>query len=312
MPVFVPVLGGLTKWAKWFTLLLHNLNRTKKLKQTSETTIYLQESGFVAKQRKPVLASGWWKTLTGHISVFGLKNGLTCKKSCFFLLVVVFILFVVCCLLVVGCCCWWFVCLLFNLLFLFLFFSTCCSCFFFCAAVAHLSHVVLFFFWGGGGLFWFCLSLFLFWFCFSSPLKKPLPLQLQSFSFFSTKTPFFKVLLFHFRFFCPSGSLFSCYVFLHLLLISHIFLVVLVFLMFFFVSPRFFFHILFFLCSLPIPFQIVLRFWSWSVFLATWFLMFLLFCSGLACSCLLFWKPSFFFGGGLQFFALFLLFCWRV
>ena len=61
--------GGVHQWAKkWCTLLLHNLNRTKN---TSETTTFLQDSGFVVKQQKPILLLGGEnKTLIGHIGVF--------------------------------------------------------------------------------------------------------------------------------------------------------------------------------------------------------------------------------------------------
>ena len=121
-------------------------------------------------------------------------------------------------------------------------------------AVACLTLVFLFW------LFWFCCC----WFVFCLALdtqKRHCPCNFRGFPFFSPKTPFFKILLFVIPFVSPSSSFSSD----------------------FSSSPSssslpFPSYLLYFPCSLPIPFQ---TFWSCSIFLSSFvFLLFVLFSSG--------------------------------
>ena len=62
-------LGKNSNWAKMVHIVLSQLKQNQK--HTSETTTFLKESGFVAKQHKPALAqTKKQRTLIGHIGEF--------------------------------------------------------------------------------------------------------------------------------------------------------------------------------------------------------------------------------------------------
>ena len=80
-PILCPFFGGFTNWAKMVHTVASQLqqNNPKPLKPL----FLCRNVVFVAKQRKTILASGWWKqkALIGHIGVFGPKNGLLQKRK---------------------------------------------------------------------------------------------------------------------------------------------------------------------------------------------------------------------------------------
>ena len=107
------------------------------------------------------------------------------------------------------------------------------------------------------------------------------PANSEGFHLFSSKTPFFKIL--HIYIYICFLSLFFLFMLLFLILFF-----LCVFFFFFFFSSLFFLHIIFFTCSLPIPFDTIIIFRSWPIFLSSFsvvFLMFVLFASGFTCCC---------------------------
>ena len=202
-----PFLGGFTTCAKMVHTVVSRLKQKNKRK-SSETTIFCRNLVFVAKQQKPVLASGCWKqkNLIGHIRVFRVQRNVFSylQKKLFFLpvagftVVVDWLLFIDC----FGCCCC--SCCLLFLLFVVLVFVQpivvrfvllqpivlCCFC---CCCCSPITCCFL------GALFWFFVSA-CFCFCFASDTPKShLPFNFRVvFPLFSPKTPFFKILLFPF------------------------------------------------------------------------------------------------------------------